>query len=271
MFLNILYAVDDDSKYLVMEKLLQGTDSLSLAFLDRQLPDDIANRQVDTAQYDLLLVESRLENAERFQDGESLLRHLFESGAKTPAVLLTTDGEATQWEGPGQVVSLAAGHLSPQELDAAVHKALNASKLRILIIEDEDDDYRILCSHLPENKDLAVETEQARSLEEALPRVERDEHDIYLVDYHLGPDLATELVERMVATGSTKPIVLVTGHTAAESDPAMAALLQRENVSFLSKQSLSTDALATALRLTDPAGGGDFDLQKLASGIQVEE
>ncbi len=277
MFLNILYAVDDDSKYLVMEKLLQQTESLALAFLDRQLPDDIAAGNIDPAQYDLLLVESRLENAERFKTGEELLRSLYDSGNETPAVLLTgTDDPQVgsgdgSWSGPGRVVSLPAGHLTAEQLDAAVHNALNANTLRILIIEDDDDDYRILCTHLPESKEIAVETEQARTIEEAWPRIESDEHDLYLVDYQLGPEVATSLVERMVAAGNLKPIILVTGHAAVDTDPAMSVLLQRDHVSFLSKQSLSTEAVANALRLTDPAGGKDFDLQQLASGIQVEE
>src|SRR5579862_2775958 len=90
--------------------------------------------------------------------------------------------------------------------------------LRVLIADDDEDDYLL-------TRDLLVRIERPRfqldwapTYEGALEAIERNQHDVYLFDYHLGHSDGLELLRDALAHGCKAPIILLTGNDNWETD-----------------------------------------------------
>ena len=90
--------------------------------------------------------------------------------------------------------------------------------VRVLLIDDDEDDY-VLTQHLFEDfKGLEYELEWTTNGNKALNSMIASEYDIYLIDYHLGEYSGLEILRRAIAKGCTSPIVLLTGQGDKEVD-----------------------------------------------------
>lgn len=94
--------------------------------------------------------------------------------------------------------------------------------VRVLLIDDDRDDYVL-------TRDLVTDIPGDRYFLEWVPDYDagRDailtgSHDIYLLDYRLGPKTGLELLREVRAAGSTAAIILLTGQSASEIDLAAA-------------------------------------------------
>src|SRR5205823_2343785 len=78
---------------------------------------------------------------------------------------------------------------------------------RILLIEDDEDDYiltRLLISEIPGRK---FELKWARTFDEGLEQLCRGEHDVALVDYRLGARNGVEVLKAADERGCRTPII----------------------------------------------------------------
>jgi len=94
----------------------------------------------------------------------------------------------------------------------------DARTLRVLIADDDEDDYIIA-------RDLLMRIERPRfqldwtpSYEGALQAIEQNQHDVYLFDYHLGHADGLQLLREALARGCKAPIILLTGNDNWETD-----------------------------------------------------
>jgi diguanylate cyclase (GGDEF)-like protein len=95
---------------------------------------------------------------------------------------------------------------------------MDAQELRVLLADDDQDDYVI-------TRDLLLGIESARfhldwvpTYHAALQAIERNNHDLYLFDYHLGEGDGLDLLSKALAHGCTAPIILLTGLDDRETD-----------------------------------------------------
>lgn len=87
----------------------------------------------------------------------------------------------------------------------------HSSSVRILLVDDDEDDYVLTRDLLAEIPDANLELEWVADFEEALTRIRANAYDLYLIDYRLGPHTGVELIRRAYAQGCTGPMILLTG------------------------------------------------------------
>ncbi len=72
----------------------------------------------------------------------------------------------------------------PPGTDEAVTEA--AERIRVLLVEDDEDDYLIARSLLESQGRTCFEVDWCQTYEEALAAISERRHDVYLIDYRLG-------------------------------------------------------------------------------------
>ena len=93
-----------------------------------------------------------------------------------------------------------------------------ARPLRVLIADDDEDDYILTRDLLVRIGREQFQTDWTASYEAALDAIERNQHDVYLFDYHLGHSDGLALLREALARGCKAPIILLTGNDNWETD-----------------------------------------------------
>lgn len=83
--------------------------------------------------------------------------------------------------------------------------------IRILLIEDDEDDYIITSNLLKKSEDSKFVLDWERDAERAVDLIQAEEHDLYLIDYRLGTQTGLEVIQGAKQAGVSKPFVLLTG------------------------------------------------------------
>ena len=81
--------------------------------------------------------------------------------------------------------------------------------MRVLLVEDDEDDYRLTRDLLREIGERHFVLEWVPSYAAAVEVMTLQEHDVYLVDYRLGPHDGLELLHQPFLVG--KPVIMLTG------------------------------------------------------------
>ncbi len=116
--------------------------------------------------------------------------------------------------------------------------------IKVLLVEDEEDDYIITRDLLSEVKEKRYNLEWISTYEEALRTMMLNEHDIYLVDYKLGKQSGLKLTSESIGKGCKTPIILLTGQGDTEVDfqamkaGAMDYLVKGQTDSFLFERAI---------------------------------
>lgn len=95
---------------------------------------------------------------------------------------------------------------------------LQGETLRLLLVEDDEDDFLILRELLADVPDQHFRLDWVSSYDEGLTRALFGEHDVLLVDYRLGADSGLALISQLNAQGIKAPMILLTGLADRELD-----------------------------------------------------
>src|SRR5438876_7171659 len=95
---------------------------------------------------------------------------------------------------------------------------MKENSLKVLLIEDDEDDYFLTCDLLSDVKGTDYETVWIPKYSDALEAIRREEPDVCLIDYRLGEGTGIELVREAIAAGCRVPMILLTGHGDKETD-----------------------------------------------------
>ena len=87
---------------------------------------------------------------------------------------------------------------------------MNRPIIRVLLVEDDEDDQIILLARLCDLRSHKIEVDWVCTYPEAMVEIARQRHDLYLVDYRLGPDNGIDLIREARDRGSTVPAILLT-------------------------------------------------------------
>jgi signal transduction histidine kinase len=90
--------------------------------------------------------------------------------------------------------------------------------LRVLLVEDDEDDYVLTRDLLAEVSGYRFDLEWAPTYETGREALRQDRHDVYLFDYRLGGHDGLELLREAVARGCKGPVILLTGQGEREID-----------------------------------------------------
>ncbi|KFE65299.1 response regulator [Hyalangium minutum] len=119
--------------------------------------------------------------------------------------------------------------------------------IRVLLIEDDEDDYVLVRDALRGVRSEPVELDWRDDTDTALEALCEGRHDMCLLDYHLGSQTGIELLKQARERGCHVPVILLTGVADAEIDRRA---LEGGAADFLVKAQLTPMVLTRAVRYT---------------------
>jgi signal transduction histidine kinase len=91
-------------------------------------------------------------------------------------------------------------------------------RLRVLLIEDDEDDYILVRDLLHEITSARYDLEWIDRAESVIEEMSGNRHDVYLMDYRLGQQNGLKLAQEAKAAGCRGPIIFLTGFADYEVD-----------------------------------------------------
>jgi len=90
--------------------------------------------------------------------------------------------------------------------------------IKILLVEDDEDDYVITRGLLSEIEGFSYELKWIKTYDEALQEIKGWDYDLYLLDYRLGEQTGLDVLKEAVKAECQAPIILMSGQGAREVD-----------------------------------------------------
>ncbi len=131
--------------------------------------------------------------------------------------------------------------------------------LRMLLIEDDEDDYIVLRSMLSEIGSTTFDLQWVRTYEAGVEGICRAEHDVYLLDYRLGGRDGVELLREVIAQGCETPVILLTGQGGYEVD---IEAMEAGAADYLVKGQITPDLLERSIRYSIVQKHADLELRR---------
>lgn len=122
---------------------------------------------------------------------------------------------------------------------------MNSETLKVLLVDDDEDDYVITRDLLSEIPSYQVELEWIPDFGEALEKVSTHVHGLYLVDYRLGERTGLELMNEAIKGGCKEPIILLTGQGDRDVD---IQAMKAGAADYIVKNRLDADVLDRTIR-----------------------
>ena len=119
------------------------------------------------------------------------------------------------------------------------------SQLKILVIDDDEDDFFIICDYLKGFTTYDLVIDWCHSFEEGFTKIIERVYGIYLIDYRLSIKTGLDLITKAVKAGCDEPMILLTGK--GNSDIDMGAM-KAGAIDYLVKSELSTEKLERTIR-----------------------
>lgn len=116
---------------------------------------------------------------------------------------------------------------------------MDKSDVRILLVDDDEDDYLLTRELLADIPDVRFQLDWVSDPDKALETMCRNEHDLFLLDYHLGRTNGLSLLREAMKLGSSIPMILLTGQGERAID---LGAMQAGAVDFLEKGRLDSAA-----------------------------
>jgi PAS domain S-box-containing protein len=120
----------------------------------------------------------------------------------------------------------------------------NGKPIRVLLVDDDEDSYLLTRRHLSKITGHQLLLDWASSYDQGLQIIAENRHDVYLLDYRLGPHTGLELLKEALALGSKAPMILLT----AENPEVDAEAMKLGAADFLSKDKLDSSLLERSIR-----------------------
>jgi FixJ family two-component response regulator len=117
--------------------------------------------------------------------------------------------------------------------------------IRVLLVEDDEDDYFLVKDLLKEIKGGVYELEWMKTYETGLATMMCNKHDVCLIDYRLGAHNGLELLRTALAGGCAAPLILLTGMGQHEVD---VAAMKAGAADYLVKAKVDVYQLERAIR-----------------------
>ena len=117
--------------------------------------------------------------------------------------------------------------------------------VRILIIDDDEDDYFITSEYLRQIEEYKLAIDWSYKFPDAVEHVKNRNYDLYFVDYRLGAKTGLDFLKEAIRLGCEEPIVLLTGKGNKEVD---IEAMQIGATDYLVKTDLNPDKLERCIR-----------------------
>jgi two-component system, sensor histidine kinase and response regulator len=116
---------------------------------------------------------------------------------------------------------------------------------RLLLVEDDEDDYILTRDYLEQLSSHTFDVEWVSDPKRAIDLLSNNQHDICLLDYRLGASDGLSVLKQAIENGFNGPIIMLTGQSNAALD---SAALDAGAVDYLVKSEMSSSRFARAIR-----------------------
>jgi PAS domain S-box-containing protein len=123
--------------------------------------------------------------------------------------------------------------------------SLSKPAVKILIIDDDEDDFFITSEYLRQIEEYNLKIDWCYRFADAVEHLKTHSHDLYFVDYRLGAKTGLDFLKEAVRLGCEEPIVLLTGKGNKEVD---IEAMQMGATDYLVKTELNSDKLERCIR-----------------------
>ena len=117
--------------------------------------------------------------------------------------------------------------------------------VKVLLIEDDEDDYCIVKNTLAEIHSIPYQMEWANTYEIGLASMSQQQHDVYLVDYNLGEHNGLEFLREAVRLDCKAPVIIMTGQGGRAVD---VAAIESGAADYLPKGQITASLLERSIR-----------------------
>ena len=121
----------------------------------------------------------------------------------------------------------------------------NQNKVRIAIIEDDEDDFLIIKEYISDIEGKSFIVDWFQDYQAAIDAIKNKEYHLYFVDYFLGHKTGLDLLDAAAELNCDRPIVLLTGLGNKAID---IKAMERGATDYLVKTDLSTEKLERCIR-----------------------
>ena len=133
--------------------------------------------------------------------------------------------------------------------------------LKILLVDDDEDDYIITRDLLTEIKGMEFDLQWISTYNDALEVIGRHSHDVYLLDYSLGEQTGMDLLRIAIKNGCRAPIILLTGQDNHELD---IKAIKTGASDYLVKSEINADLLERSIRYSIERKRTEDDIYRMA-------
>ena len=135
--------------------------------------------------------------------------------------------------------------LFPWQVNLHNMPALKRPSIRILIIDDDEDDFFITSEYLKPIQEYELNVDWCYRYNDAIKHLQDRSYDMYFVDYRLGAKTGLDFLKEAVKHQTEEPIVLLTGKGNKDVD---IEAMQMGATDYLIKTELTTDKLERCIR-----------------------
>lgn len=122
---------------------------------------------------------------------------------------------------------------------------LSPKQIKVLIVDDDEDDYFIIQNYLHEIQEKKFITEWCNTYDDAISKIRSKGYDIYFIDFLLGNQSGLELLQKATLFGCEEPIILLTGRGNKAID---IEAMKNGATDYLVKSELNPDKLERCIR-----------------------
>jgi len=130
---------------------------------------------------------------------------------------------------------------------------------RVLLIEDDEDDYTLLQRMLSESNSTKFSLQWMTTYEAGVQGIFSAEYDICLLDYRLGQKDGLELLREVTARGCEMPIIFLTGQGGYDID---IEAMEAGASDYLVKGQITPDVLERSIRYSIVQKRTDLELRR---------
>lgn len=136
---------------------------------------------------------------------------------------------------------------------------MNSQTVKVLLVEDDEDDYVITRNLLAKIESGNFDLEWEGSYAAAVETIKACRHDVYLIDYRLGEHNGVDLVRLVVESGCKAPVIMLTGDRRVDIEATRAGAAD-----YLIKGLITSAGLERSIR-------NALDRKRAAEELQLSE
>lgn len=122
---------------------------------------------------------------------------------------------------------------------------LSNSPQKILVIDDDEDDFFITSDYIRRIKDSEFQIDWCYRYPDALDHIRNKRYDLYFIDYYLGPKTGLQLIKEAAGLNIEEPMILLTGKGNQSIDHES---MQAGAMDYLVKSDLNEEKIERCIR-----------------------